>query len=121
MTRYAIRIGLGLAALALLVTALPNTVQAVDTDGHATGAIRGIVVDGHGDPVEGAHVRLFRTHHRRRIVARAVTNENGLFGFRQVAVGRYVVAAAQRTVGRGRTRVAVHEDETSRARVVIGR
>ena len=121
MTRYAIRIGLGLAALALLVTALPNTVQAIDGDSHPTGAIRGIVVDGGGDPVAGARVRLFRTHHRRHIVARTVTNEAGLFGSRQVAVGRYVVAAAKRDVGHGRTRVAVHEDEVSRAEVVIGR
>lgn len=122
MTRYAIRIGLGIAALALFVTALPNTAQAGGDvgDGHPTGAIRGIVVDEHGEPVPGARVRLFRPGHRRHAVARTVTNEDGLFGFRHVPVGRYVAAAGKREVGRGRARVAVHENEVSRVRIVIG-
>ncbi len=119
MFRLAVRIGLCVAALSLLVSLSPSEVWADAGDGPSTGAVAGVVLDIDGTPVEGAHVRLMTRRHR-RVVARGVTNENGRFGFREVRSGRYVVVAAKRDVGRGRARVAVHPDEVSRVRVVIG-
>ncbi len=118
MLRLAVRIGLCVAALSLLVSLTPSEVWAGDKDGPDTGAVAGVVLDSEGMPVEGAQVRLMSGH--RRVLARGVTNERGRFGFRQVHTGRYVVVAARRDVGRGRARVAVHADEVSRVRVVIG-
>jgi hypothetical protein len=117
--QFAIRIGLGIAALALFVSVMPGAVQADVEDGR-TGAVRGIVVNADGEPVGGAHVRLVPVHHRRHVVARAVTERNGTFAVRGVPAGRYIARAALRDVGRGRARVAVHADEVSRVRIVIG-
>ncbi len=118
MLRLAVRSWLCVAALSLLVSLTPGEVWADHKDGPDTGAVAGVVLDRDGMPVEGARVRLMSNH--RRVVARGVTNEHGRFGFRQIHTGRYVVVAAKRDVGRGRARVAVHGDEVSRVRVVIG-
>lgn len=120
MLRLAVRIGLCVAALSLLVSLSSSEVWADAGDGPRTGAVAGVVLDIDGTPVEGAHVRLMTRRHR-RVVARGVTNDNGRFGFREVRSGRYVVVAGKRDVGRGRARVAVHSEQVSRVRVVIGR
>ncbi len=121
MLRLAVRMGLCVAALSLLVSLSPSEVWADvgEVDGPTTGAVAGVVLDIDGTPVECARVRLV-TRHSRRVVARRVTNENGRFGFREVHIGRYLVVAAKRDVGRGRARVTVHPNEVSRVRVVIG-
>ena len=120
MLRLAVRMGLCVAALSLLVSLSTSEVWADVVAGPTSGAVAGVVLDIDGTPVEGAHVRLM-TRRSRRVVARGVTNENGRFGFRDVRIGRYVVVAAKRDVARGRGRVTVHPDGVSRVRVVIGK
>jgi Carboxypeptidase regulatory-like domain len=84
------------------------------------GAIRGIVIDAHGDPVEGAVVRLIHPR-TKRVVKRGETNAEGHFGFRHVRMGRYVVEAGKRGVGKGASRVGVRPHAVSRVKVELGR
>lgn len=120
-----------LAAMGLMLAGSPAGVMAgpVDPAGpdgpggpeaERVGAIRGIVIDAHGDPVEGATVRLIHPR-TQRVIRTGETNARGHFGFRHVRMGRYLIEAGKRGVGTGTKRVGVRPHHVSRVRVELGR
>ncbi len=95
---------------------------ATATDAQAEGALAGTVLDAEGEPIEGAVVTIEQIVNNRRerpFRARAVTNENGVFGWREVPQGRYVVTAAARGHQRNSLRTTVRNDEVTRIRIQL--
>ena len=82
------------------------------------GSVRGVVLDGRGNAVEGAVVTLIHAR-TKRVVAKAETDEDGRFGFRHVRTGRYGVKAAKRDVGQGAARVGVRANQSSRVEITL--
>ena len=81
----------------------------------AVGAVTGTVTDTDGNPVAGARVMLVqdRNRMRRPYMARTESDENGNFGFRQVPVGEYTIAAMTREMGADREQIEVRENEVT--------
>ncbi len=113
----------GLAALAAVVTftAAPAMAAALPHDGadvakperHAA-IIGGRVVDTERHPVPNATVRLFTEDGR--LLQQTHSNNRGLFRFRPVRQGVYIIRAAHDRVGRGHARFNTRGD---RHRVLI--
>ncbi len=89
-----------------------------EPDSMRFGAVAGVVLDQHGEPVADATVRLVhaRTH---RVVRTVHTDREGRFGFRHVRVGHYSVQAGKRQVGVGAARVSVRPHHVARVRIVL--
>lgn len=91
-----------------------SAAQAAPTD---AGSIRGVVVDGRGQPVAGATVALNAPGRPEIVVVR--TNERGVFAFPRVRPGQYGITAKKRGVGSGAVRVAVRSGEAVTVRIQL--
>ncbi len=110
--------GFFLLALAAALVALGFGSQ----EALAEGAVTGVVIDADGEPVAGAHVMLMaaeRQRGERHFRVRGETNENGVFGFRQVPEGRYMIVAMAREVGAAREMIGVRDDEVTRVQLQL--
>lgn len=108
-----------LTGIALSLTAgLAVSTAVAGPDRHAA-AVGGRVLDGNGDLVGDAAVRLVNADGE--VVARTMTDDRGIFIFRHVRPGRYVIQAAKPDVGRGAVRVGLRPGETERVRIQLGR
>lgn len=86
------------------------------------GSVSGVVIDADGNAVEGAIVSiqgLDRVRGERPFNARFETGENGVFGWRQVPPGNYLVTAGAREFGMARERVVVRGDQNVRLRLQL--
>ena len=95
-------------ALALLV---PASITQADPEAMPA-RIGGVVTDANGDAVEGAVVQLVADGGR--LIRSTRTDERGLYVFRGVRPGAYVVRGFKRDVGRDRDRVRVRSGDTAR-------
>ncbi len=89
---------------------------------HAQGSVAGVVVDADGEAVEGAVVVIHsmeRGRWHRPFHARAETNEEGVFGFRQVPQGRYMIRAMARELGMAREMIGVRDGQVTRVRLEL--
>jgi len=89
---------------------------------YAQGAVTGVVVNADGDAVEGAVVTIqsaVRVRGERPFRARFVTEENGVFGWRQVPEGRYRITAAARQLGGVREMIGVRDGQVTRVELQL--
>lgn len=112
-------VSLAAIAGAVALAAVPAAQVIADDGDNRPGAIRGVVKDGDGAAVGEAHVSLNTRNGRH--VARAMTNENGQFGWRQVRPGPYSVQAGKRDVGRGQARAIVEPGEVTDVEITLRR
>ena len=103
-------------AISLTAGLASSAAFAGPTDSAAT--VGGRVVDSNRELVAGALVRLVNADGE--VVARTETNDRGIFVFRHVRPGRYVIQAAARGIGRGAVRVGLRPGEVERVIIQLG-
>ncbi len=81
------------------------------------GKIVGVVVDGAGEPVAMAGVKLLSP--TGPTGQQTMTGEKGLFAFEKVKPGKYVVLAFKMGVGEGKAEVTVESGKVSEVKVVL--
>lgn len=100
------------AIVGVFMLATPNSASAQP----APGKIVGTVVDADGNPVADAHVVL---KHGDKVIARAMTNADGHYVFKDVHPGHYVLEAGKPGVGRGHALALVHPARTVHVKITL--
>lgn len=121
-----IRVGVGVISLLALGTTATSAVGPGISDEttsislldfHRASLVGGRVVDTNGDPVEGARVVLI--DHNQQVVRSAMSDENGLFKFRPVKAGPYLVKAQHPQVGVGQKPVLAQPHQANRVLIEL--
>ncbi len=110
--------------LLIVVLAAFVAIGFTSQNAYAQGAITGVVYDADGNVVAGAMVNIIaedRVRGERPFRAQYETGENGVFGWREVPQGAYILRAGAREVGMTTMRVGVRDGHVVRLEVVIAR